>query len=72
MSECRFVRKNCAGYEYGYIRVDNHALNNEMRTHVVVGKAPTYEEALAANSMAARGMPRIGNNVPDTPLWRNH
>ena len=47
----RFVRKNGRGYEYGEIEI-----NWEDRTkdkHIVLGKTPTIDEALAINHMAA-------------------
>lgn len=70
-SNCNFVRKNCEGWEYGFIQVENHALPSEKRTHVVRGKAPTYEEALMANTMAQRGKDRshhFDHNL--RPLWK--
>lgn len=72
MNHCTFVRKNCSGYEYGHIVVENHATRQEKRHHVVLGKADTYEAALAANDMAQKGLPRASYHGLDLkPLWKN-
>jgi hypothetical protein len=70
-SKCNFVRKNCEGWEFGFIQIDNYATPRETRTHVVVGKAPTYEDALAANAMAVRGKDRVHHFDHNAkPLWK--
>lgn len=66
---CKFVRKNGTGYEYGHVQIEEHATLREKRIQVVLGKEPHYEAALLANTMAAKGMPRIGLNSSELP-WR--
>lgn len=52
MSECKFIRKAKAGYEYGYIEVTNNGASNEKRNHIVRGVADSAIEAMAMNDMA--------------------
>lgn len=73
MSTCTFVRKNCSGYEFGVIVIEDQNTNKEKRHHHVIGKAPTYEEALLLNNMALRGKDRSkpsGLNLPPLALDR--
>ena len=63
---CKFVRRNCVGYEYGDTVVKDQATKHEKREHVVLGRADTYEEALAANAMATQGMPRGKTHIKPT------
>ena len=67
---CKFVRKNGTGYEYGHVQIVEHATPHEKRIHVVLGKESHCEAALLANTMAIKGMPRIGLNPSEIP-WRN-
>lgn len=60
MSPCLYTRKVPAGYEYGYCQILNTGTKQEKREHIPKGVKPTMEEALAANQMAAKGLPRIG------------
>lgn len=66
MKDCKFVRKNCVGYEYGHIMIHNAGAKNERREYVVEGKALSYEAALELNTMAYEGMPKIRAHVAPT------
>ena len=68
MNPCHFVRKNCAGYEYGRVVVSDTGTKQEKREYVVQGHADTYESALAANNMALEGKPQIGFR-PTSLVW---
>ena len=66
MKPCTFVRKNCEGWEFGHMQIDDKGAGK----HVVVGKAPTYEEALTQNNMAAKGSARRGfHDSSVKPAW---
>lgn len=61
MNETKFARAaKKGGFEYGYIKIKNTGGANEERTHIVLGKAETMQEALRANGMALTGQPNIG------------
>lgn len=62
MSACRYVRKNCKGWEFGTIKVTLDNKRKEVRHYHAAGHAASYEEACAANEMAAEGMRRQGYN----------
>ena len=66
MKDCKFVRKNCVGYEYGHITIHNVGEKNERREYVVEGKAPSYEKALELNTMAKEGMAKVRAHVAPT------
>ena len=63
MSECKFIRKNGASYEYGYIDIVDRNTPKEKRQHVVVGKADTMDDALRVNAMAKEGRSKIRPNI---------
>jgi len=66
MKPCTFVRKNCEGWEFGHMQIDDKGAGK----HVVVGKAPTYEEALTQNNMVQYGQPRKGfRDASIKPHW---
>lgn len=65
MAACNFVRKNCSGYEYGVIRLNNSGTKHETRIYEVQGKAATMDEALAANAMVLKGLPKSGRQYVD-------
>ena len=66
MKDCKFVRKNCVGYEYGHIVIHNAGEKNERREYVVEGKAESYEKALEMNAMALQGMAKVKQHVAPT------
>lgn len=52
---CTYVKLNGGDWEFGVIEPQKNGANK----HVKRGNAPTYEAALEANNMAARGQDRI-------------
>jgi hypothetical protein len=72
MNKCTYVRKMDGGYEYGYQTIKDSGEKKEKREHIALGNRPTLEEALSANQMALKGMPRIGHTSHHLePLWRD-
>ena len=63
MSQCNYVRKSGKGYEFGYMQVTGVNTKNEKREHIPLGNRPSLDEALAANNMALKGLPRKGHFV---------
>ena len=70
MSKIKYSRKVGAVFEYGHMRITDGGTKQEKREYVPLGTRPTMEAALAANSMAKKGAPRIGHSG-NTPLWRD-
>lgn len=62
MTICRYVRKNCDGWEFGSIKVTLDEKKKEVRQYQAAGHAPSYEEACLANTMVVEGMGRQGYN----------
>lgn len=71
-THCQYVRKNQTrdGYEYGHIKIDNHASANEKRIYVPLGEVATIDEALRINEMALHGEPNRGASFTQFK-WRH-
>lgn len=70
MNPVKYTRRLDNVFEYGHMRITEVGTKKEKREYVALGTRPTMEAALAANSMAKKGAPRIGHSR-NTPLWRD-
>lgn len=70
MKPCLYVKRTDDGrYEYGRIEISDAGGKTEKRKYVKAGTSATYEKALRSNSMAEKGMPRIGTSVQPAYTW---
>ena len=63
MNQCNYVRKVEGGFEYGQMLITASGEKKEKREYIPKGTRPTMDAALSANSMAAKGVSKIGYRV---------
>lgn len=71
MNKITYARRVANEYEFGHMRINEPGTKQEKREYIPLGTRPTMEAALAANSMAVKGAPRMGHSC-NIPLWRDN
>ena len=63
MNQCNYVRKVEGGFEFGQMLITASGEKKEKREYIPKGIRPTMDAALSANSMATKGVSKIGYRV---------